>query len=61
MRILTVSQKSTFSGYNVYIFGWMQNMRPIKLYENTESEKLVILELRAIEGFRNQGVKCENK
>ena len=36
-------------------------MRPIKLYENTESEKLVILELRAIEGFRNQGVKCENK
>ena len=39
----------------------MQNLKLIKLHHNTISEKLVVFELWAIEGFRNQGVKYEKK
>ena len=39
----------------------MQNLKLIKLYSNTISEKSVIFELGAIEVFRNQGIKCANK
>ena len=39
----------------------MQNLKLIKLYSNTISEKSVIFELGVIEVFRNQGIKCANK
>ena len=43
------------------IHHWMQNLKLIKLYSNTISEKSVIFELGVIEVFRNQGIKCANK